>query len=217
MKIAIIGATGTIGQRITNEALERGHEVKALLRDPERIAKIELSHPKLSVAQVDIFDPASVAAAIADVDVVVNATGARAGDIRKFYVDSTNAVIEGVKRAGNKRLLVVGGAGSLEVAPQVFLADTPAFPEMALPIARAQRETLYIFRDSNIEWTFFSPSALIAPGRRTGKYRLGTDQLLTNDHGESYISAEDYAVALLDEIENPQFIRQRFTAVSLEK
>ncbi len=217
MKIAIIGATGTIGQRITNEALERGHEVKALARDPKKVAAGELSHPRLSVAEIDIFDPASIAQAIADVDVLVNATGARTGDIHKFYVDSTHAVIEGVKRAGNKRLLIVGGAGSLEVAPQVQLADTPAFPEFALPIARAQRETLYIFRDTNIEWTFFSPSALIAPGRRTGKYRLGTDQLLTNDQGESYISAEDYAVALLDEIEHPQFPRQRFTAVSLEK
>ncbi len=217
MKIAIIGATGTIGQRITNEALERGHEVKALLRDQERIAKIELSHPKLSVAQVDILDPASVAAAVADVDVVVNATGARAGDIRKFYVDSTNAVIEAVKRTGSKRLLVVGGAGSLEVAPGMLLVNIPEFREEWKPGANAQVETLVIYRSSAIDWTFFSPSALIMPGRRTGKYLLGTDQLLTNDQGESYISAEDYAVALLDEIENPQFIRQRFTAVSLEK
>jgi uncharacterized protein len=141
-----------------------------------------------------------------------------AGVIHTFYVNSTKAVIEGVKRAnGNKRLIVVGGAGSLNVAPGVQLVDTPTFPKVARPTSLAQRETLDILRASDIAWTFFSPSEHITPGRRTGKYRLGTDQLLTNDEGESFISMEDYAVALLDEIEQPRFIRQRFTAVSLEK
>ncbi|MFL5692179.1 MAG: NAD(P)-dependent oxidoreductase [Ktedonobacteraceae bacterium] len=215
MKIALLGASGRIGQRIILEALVRGHEVKALVRNPE---SFPIAHPRLMVARVDIFDPASVAEAISDSDVVVNATGAGRSDPHTFFVNSTKAVIEGVKRAGgSKRLIVVGGAGSLEVAPGVQLVDTPTFPDAARPTSKAQRETLDILRSSDIDWTFFSPSAHIAPGRRTGKYRLGTDRLLTNDEGESFISMEDYAVALLDEIEKPRFIRQRFTAVSLEK
>ena len=215
MKIALLGASGRVGQRITMEALVRGHEVKALVRKPERFP---IAHPRLTVARVDIFDLASVAEAIADSDVVMNATGAGGSDPHTFFVNSSKAVIEGVKRAGgNKRLIVVGGAGSLEVAPGVQLVDTPGFPNAARPISQAQRKTLDILRASDIAWTFFSPSEHIVPGRRTGKYRLGTDQLLTNDEGESFISLEDYAVALLDEIEKPRFTRQRFTAVSLEK
>lgn len=215
MKIALLGASGRIGQRITLEALVRGHEVKALVRHPETYP---IAHPCLTVARVDIFDPARVAEAITDSDVVVNATGAGGSDPHTFFINSTKAVIEGVKRSsGSKRLIVVGGAGNLEVAPGIQLVDTPTFSRVARPTSKAQGETLDILRASDIDWTFFSPSEHIAPGRRTGKYRLGTDQLLTNDEGESFISMEDYAFALLDEIEKPQFIRQRFTAVSLEK
>ncbi|HEU5381630.1 MAG TPA: NAD(P)-dependent oxidoreductase [Ktedonobacteraceae bacterium] len=215
MKIAIFGASGTIGQRITLEALERGHEVIALSR---RATGFPIAHSHLHVVQVDILDPASVAQAIRDADVVVNATSGRASaDVHEFYIRSTQSTIEGVKQAGDKRLLVVGGAGSLEIAPGTQLVDTPDFPAAWRPGASAQRDTLALYRVSDIDWTFFSPSALIAPGRRTGNYRLGTDYLLTNEQGESYISAEDYAVALLDEIEHPQFLRKRFTAVSLEK
>lgn len=215
MKIAIFGASGTIGQRIALEALVRGHEVVALSRSAEGFP---IAHPRLRVVKADILDPASVARASEDVDVVVNATSGRASaDVYDFYMRSTRATIEGVKRARHKRLIVVGGAGSLEVAPGTQLVDTPDFPAAWRPGAMAQRDTLELYRASDIYWSFFSPSTLIAPGRRTGKYRLGTDQLLTNEQGESYISAEDYAVALLDEIEHPQFIRKRFTAVSLEK
>ncbi|QBD75290.1 NAD(P)-dependent oxidoreductase [Ktedonosporobacter rubrisoli] len=217
MKIALFGASGTIGQRITLEALVRGHEVKALTRHPENFP---IAHPRLTVARADVLDASSVAEAVKGADVVVNATGADRNDnVDKmaFFVESTKAVIEGVKRAGAARLITVGGAGSLEVAPGVLLADTPEFPDIFKPTANAQRASLDIYRGADLNWTFFSPSALIVPGRRTGKYRTGTDQLLSNDQGESYISAEDYAVALLDEIEHPQFERRRFTAVSLEK
>src|SRR5438876_1926105 len=118
----------------------------------------------MTVARVDIFDPASIAEAITDADVVVNATGARGIDTHNFFVNSTHEVIEGVKRAGgNKRLIVVGGAGSLEVAPNVQLVDTPSFSDVARPTSRAQRETLDILRASGIDWTFFSPSATIKP------------------------------------------------------
>jgi uncharacterized protein len=215
MKIALFGASGTIGQRITLEALVRGHEVKALVRNLEGFP---IAHPRLTIAKVDMLDHASIAGEIADADVVVNATsGHKNPNARTFFLDSTHALIEGVKLAGGKRLIVVGGAGSLEVAPGMLLVNIPEFREEWKPTANAQAETLVMYRSSDIDWTFFSPSALIMPGKRTGKYHRGTDQLLKNDQGESYISAEDYAFALLDEIEYPQAIRQRFTAVSLEK
>lgn len=214
MNIGLFGASGMIGQRVTLEALVRGHEVTSLahhLGGP-------IQHPRLSEQLVDIFDPGSIVAAIADTDVVVNATSGRKSlDLHAFYVDSTQTLIEAFERAGEKRLIVVGGAGSLEVAPGLLLKDTPEFPAAAKPTGDAQAETLVMYRASAIAWTFFSPSRVIQPGRRTGKYRRGGDQLLTNDQGESYISAEDYAYALLDEIEQPRAIRQRFTAVSLEK
>lgn len=214
MNIAVFGAGGTIGQRITLEALVRGHEVKALVR---HLDGFPIAHPRLSIMKADILDPNNVAEVIADTDVVVNATsGNNQTDPRAFYLDSARATAEGTARAG-KRLIVVGGAASLEVAPGVMLIDTPDFPEAWKGAALPMIETLSIYRASESNWTFFSPSALIMPGKRTGKYRRGTDQLLTNDQGESYISAEDYAFALLDEIEHPQAIRQRCTAVSLEK
>jgi putative NADH-flavin reductase len=217
MKIAILGASGTIGQRILSEALGRGHEVKALLRATKDFVIV---HPQLKVDVVDLFDADSIADGTADVEVVINATGAgRSGvvDVQQFFVDSTRAIIEGIKRAGDKRVIVVGGAGSLEVEPGVQLVDTPQFPDVAKPTAKAQSETLDMYRASDIDWTFFSPSATIRPGRRTEKYRTGKDQLLRNEQGESYISAEDYAYALLNEVEHPQYRRQRFTAVSLER
>ncbi|HKT38950.1 MAG TPA: NAD(P)H-binding protein [Ktedonobacterales bacterium] len=215
MNIGLFGASGMIGQRITLEALVRGHEVKSLAHHPD---DGPITHPRLTVEQVDIFDPGAILAAIADTDVVVNATSGRKSlDTHAFYVDSTQALIEAFGRAGEKRLIVVGGAGSLEVAPGHLLKDTPDFPAAARPTADAQAETLVMYRASTIVWTFFCPSRMIQPGRRTGKYRRGGDQLLTNDQGESFISVEDYAFALLDEIEQPQAIRKRFTAVSLEK
>lgn len=214
MKIGLFGANGMIGQRITLEALVRGHEVKSLAHHLNAL----ITHPRLSVEQVDILDPSSSAGAIGATDVVVNATSGRNSlDLHAFYIDSTQALISAFAHAGEKRLIVVGGAGSLEVAPGVRLKDTPDFPAAAKPTADAQGETLDMYRASAIAWTFFSPSQVIRPGRRTGAYRRGADQLLTNDQGESYISVEDYAFALLDEIEQPRAIRQRFTAVSLEK
>ncbi|MBA2680820.1 MAG: NAD(P)-dependent oxidoreductase [Ktedonobacteraceae bacterium] len=211
---SVLGASGTIGQRIVFEALERGHEVKALVRNPENVS---LTNSRLSVALVDIFNPESIFQAIVDADVVVNATGPAGSDPQSFFTNSTNAVIHALEKSEGKRLLVVGGAGTLEVAPGVKLVETAEFPEELRSLARAQGNTLTQYRSSNINWTFFSPAAIIVPGKRTAKYRLGKDQLVANDQGESYISAEDYAVVLLDEIEHPQFLNQRFTAASLEK
>jgi putative NADH-flavin reductase len=154
MKIALLGASGRIDQCITLEAL---------VRHPE---SFPIAHPHLTVAHVDIFDPGSVAAAITDSDVVMYAMGLGRSDPHPFYIYSTKAVIEGMKRAGgNKRLIVVGGAGSLGVAPGVQLVDTPTFPKVARPTSLSQCESLDILRASDIAWTFFSPSEHIVPSR----------------------------------------------------
>jgi putative NADH-flavin reductase len=210
MKIAVFGASGMIGQRITQEALARGHQVTALVRHPE---KVTASHPNLTTQAADALDPASVAAAVAGHDVVVSSISPN-GQQPAVLVDSAHSLLEGIERAGVRRLIVVGGAGSLEVAPGLQLVDSPEFPAAWRPGALAHRDGLNVYRQSTapVDWTFFSPPNFIAPGERTGQYRLGTDQLVTDDKGESRISAEDYAVALLDEIETPRFARQRFTA-----
>ncbi len=129
-------------------------------------------------------------------------------------VDAARAQIAGLKAAGVKRLIVVGGAGSLEVAPGVQVVDTPEFPAAWKGIALAHRDALEVYRKEGgeLEWTYFSPPALIEPGERTGKFRVGSDQLLVDGTGQSQISAEDYAIALLDEVETPRHVRKRFTA-----
>lgn len=217
MKIALFGASGTIGQQIAHEALAQGFDVVALVRNAEIFPVI---HAQLTLAAVNIFDPVSIAQVIEDCDVVVNATSAQntQKETLALFVESTQAIIDGVKQAGGKkRLLVVGGAGRLTVASDQASGNAGERPDAWIAVPHMQDEQLQILRDSSINWTYFSPSATIQPGRRTGQYRLGTDQLLTNDQGESYISAEDYAVALVDEIVHPQFERRRFTAVSLGK
>jgi hypothetical protein len=121
-------------------------------------------------------------------------------------------LLAGLKEAEVRRLIVVGGAGSLEVAPGVQLVDTAEFPSAWMAIALAHRDVIPILKESDLEWTYFSPAAFIEPGERTGKVRLGGTRLVTNDRGESRISAEDYAVALVGELENPQHIQKQFTA-----
>jgi putative NADH-flavin reductase len=134
-------------------------------------------------------------------------------DVYEQLIASYRNIIAGVKATDVARLLVVGGAGSLEVASGVQLVDTPEFPEPWKPASLAGREVLYILREeTELNWTYLSPSMMIAPGERTGEFRLGTEQLLTDETGESHISVEDYAVAMIDELEEPKHIRQRFTA-----
>ncbi len=209
MKIALFGASGTIGQRIAQEALRRGHQVTAIVRDP---AGVQISDPQLTVTQGNVLDPANVAQVAAGHDVVVSAISPR-GQSLQAVPDAAHSLLDGVKRAGVKRLVIVGGVGSLEVAPGLRLADTPDFPAAWKGIAQAHHEALDVYRqNSDVDWAYASSAAFIAPGERTGTYRLGTDQLVTDEKGESRISAEDFAVALLDEIEQPRFSRQRFTA-----
>lgn len=209
MKIAIFGASGRIGSRIVNEALSRGHEVTAIARHPENY-KIEKPH--LRVARGNLFNTQDVEAAVFDHDAVVCAYNFTRGAQPSTFSEITTPLLNGLKQAGVKRLLIVGGAGSLEVSPGVQLVDTPDFPPAYKPAALAHREALKIYQqEKDIEWTYLSPAAEIVPGERTGKFRTGKDQLITATDGHSLISMEDYAVAVIDELETPMHIRERFT------
>ncbi len=200
MKIALIGATGHVGSRLTAELLKRGHQVTGIVRNPEG------QNPRDGVALVhgDVTDDVALAKLVTGHDAVIHAV--------RFVNTDAHQVIAAVKRAGVKRLLVVGGAGSLEVAPGVALVDTPGFPAEYKAEALAGREFLNtLVGESELEWTFLSPSAFFGPGERTGRFRLGENRLLTGADGQSRISTEDYAIALVDELERPQHSRSRFT------
>lgn len=207
MNIVVYGA-GMIGLRTIQEALNRGHRVTAIVRNPSRLT---LTHPNLTIKEGDMLDADDVARAVAGHDAVVNATRQPTGKPGQSFSDAARALIDGLTRAGVRRLIVVGGAGGLEVAPGLQLVDSPDFPPAWRPGALALRDALDVYRASSLDWTYFSPAGMIAPGQRTGHYRTGKDQLVTDEKGESRISAEDYAVALLDELERPRFVRQRFT------
>lgn len=212
MKIAIFGVSGMIGQRIAAEALRRGHSVTGIVRDPGRVT---LSDDNLHVVQGNVLDPAQVAELVAGHDVVVISVQpqfARGETDTQMFVQAAHSAHEGLQQAGVDRLIVVGGAGSLEVAPGVQLVDTPEFPADWKPLAKGLSDALNVYRTfDDLDWTFVSPAALIEPGDRTGTYRTGRDQLVADEQGQSRISAEDYAVAILDEIEQPSFVQQRFT------
>jgi putative NADH-flavin reductase len=199
MKVALIGASGNGGSRLLAELSGRGHEVTAIARDPSKIAIL----PHVSAQKGDVFDKPGLVRLLKGHDAVISAV--------HFTASDPKLLIEAVKEAGVKRYFVVGGAGSLEVAPGVKLIDTPQFPAAHKAEATKGGEFLELLRkDKELDWTFLSPSAVIAPGERTGKFRLGKDQLLTHDKG-SNISWEDYAIAAVDELEKPAHIRERFT------
>lgn len=209
MKIAVFGAGGRIGSRIVTEALNRGHDVTAVVRKPETYTTI---HEHLKVAKGDIFETQSVEGAVFDHDAVVNSYSPTGGAAPSTLFELVFPLAAGLKQAGVKRLIVVGGAGSLEVAPGVQLVDAPNFPAEYKAVSLAHRDALKAWQKiDDIDWTFASPSAEIEPGERTGKFRIGTTQLLSDENGRSHISMEDYAVAIINEIENPQFIKKQFT------
>jgi putative NADH-flavin reductase len=210
MRIAIIGASGFIGSFVRDEAVARGHLVTAIVRHPE---KITVQNPRLTVVKADILKD-KVDELVKGHDGVISAynPGWKNPDIYNEQIEGYKRIISGVKKSGIKRLLVVGGAGSLEVAPGLQVLDTASFSEQVKKGVLATREVLYMLKkEKELEWTFFSPAASITPGERTGHYRVGKDQLLKNKEGESKISTQDYAVAMLDELEHPQHIRERFT------
>ena len=209
MKIAVFGAGGRIGSRVVTEALNRGHNVTAVVRHPEDYTN-ERSH--LRVAKGDLFDSQDVEAAAFDHDAVVCAYNYTNGATPSSIPELATPLLNGLKQAHVKRLLIVGGAGSLEVSPGLQLVDTPDFPAQYKPAALAHREALKIYqKEKEIEWTYVCPAAEIAPLERTGNFRTGTNKLLVDENGRSFISMEDFAVAIIDEIMNPQHIRERFT------
>jgi putative NADH-flavin reductase len=205
LKIALFGATGMIGARIAAEAARRGHQVTALARNP---ARVPTDVANLQAAQADLLDATSVAAASSGHDVVASAYAPPQDDLAAL-AQATRSLVEGVRAAGLKRVVVVGGAGSLEVAPGKQLVDTDSFPAAYKPIALAHRDAFDYYRGvTDLDWTFFAPAALIAPGERTGKFRTGANTLLADAQGNSRISAEDYAIAFVDELEQGRFVRQ---------
>jgi len=210
MKIALIGASGFVGSALLMEALDRGHEVTAIVRHPEKLT----AHPKLRAQKGDIYNEDEVTRLVRGHDAVISAfnPGWSNPEIYSLQIQGTRAIINGVKKAGIKRLRFVGGAGSLEVKPGVQAVDLPEFPAEYKQGALATREALNMLRkESGLDWSFLSPSADLALGMRTGKFRLGTDRMLSDVNGQSRISTGDYAVAMIDEVEKPAHIRQRFT------
>ena len=210
MKIALIGASGMVGSAIRDEALSRGHQVTAIVRNPD---KISVKNPSLTVKKGDVLE-GKVDELVRGQDAVISAYNPGwsnpniADDTIKAYI----AIVNGVKKAGVKRLLVVGGAGSLEASPGVQLIDTMQVPDLIRSAILALREVLYTLRkEQDLDWTFLSPAANFTQGERTGHFRLGKDQVVKDDRGESKISVRDYAVAMVDELEKPQHSRQRFT------
>jgi uncharacterized protein len=200
MKIAVIGASGNAGSRISAELARRGHSVTAIARNPEKIA----AQANVTPTRGDVMDQAGLARLLAGHDAAISSVHFLASDPAKL--------IGAAKESKVGRYLVVGGAGSLEVAPGVRLVTTPGFPVAYKAEAEKGAAFLDLLRaETELNWTFLSPSALFTAGERTGKFRLGNDQLLTSADGKSSISFEDFAVALADEIERPAHIRQRFT------
>jgi putative NADH-flavin reductase len=208
VRLLIFGSTGSLGSRITREALRRGHAVTAVVRDPSR--QVE---PGVEVEIGDVTDPNSVARLAPGHDVVISAVGGVAAGDPELVVRAARALVEGVPGADGARLAVVGGAGSLEVEPGVQLVDSPDFPEAWKAGSLAQRDALEIYRAQagELDWTYLSPADVIEPGERTGRYVTGLDQLVVDDSGASRISIEDYAVAFIDELESPKHRRRRFT------
>jgi len=205
MKVVLFGASGMIGSRILQELVSRGHQVTAVVRNPEKVTATGVT-----VVKGDVTDAASVAAAAHGAEAAISAYAPPHTAVGTVLT-ATRSLVAGLDTAGVKRVLVVGGAGSLEVAPGVQLVDAPDFPQEWKGIALAHRDVLAILKASDLEWTYLSPAAFIQPGERTGKFRLGGKQLVTDEKGESRISAEDYAVALVDELESPKHVRQQFT------
>jgi putative NADH-flavin reductase len=211
MKIALIGATGFVGSKILAEALQRGHEVTALVRSPSKVAP----QPRLAVVAADATDTAQLTRVIAGHDAFVSAYNGPRGqaDFRERYLAGTRAVVSAAKQAGVKRLLWVGGAGSLFVAPGVQLVDTPQFPAEYRTEAQAGRDAMNLIgQERGLDWTFVSPAALLQPGPRTGKFRLGGDTVLMDGDRPGHISVDDLAVAIVDELETPRHVQRRFTA-----
>lgn len=203
MKIVLYGATGKAGSRILTELESRGHQVTAAVRNPAKLPA------NVAGKQDDLSDVNHTAQTIAGADAVVSAYGPPA-DNTDLLVGATKMLADAMRLAGVPRLIVVGGAGSLEVAPGVTLLASGKLPSRVVPIATSHTKALEVLRGSGINWTCLSPAGSFQPGERTGKFRLGKDSLIVGADGQSRISMEDYAIALADELEKPAHERARF-------
>lgn len=213
MKIALIGATGFVGSAILKEALDRGIEVTAIVRHPEKIK----AQDHLTIVKGDVKESDKLSEAIKGNDVVVSAynAGWTNPDLYNEFLNGSQSIQKAVKKSGVKRYIVIGGAGSLFIAPDIQLVDTPEFPEAWKPGALSARDYLNVLKnEKELDWTFVSPAIEMNegnPGERTGVYRTGLDNPVFDANHKSYISVFDLAVAIVDEVENPKHIRQRFT------
>ena len=214
MKIALIGASGLVGSAVLQEATTRGHEVTAIARDTQKIA---VENNKVKIVKADATNIEATAQVIKDHDAVISAfnAGWTNPNLYDDFLNGSRNIQQAVKQSGVKRFLVVLGAGSLHVQPGVQLVDTPQFPEEYKPGASAARDYLNELKEeTELDWTALSPAIEFHPGvphERKGKYRVGTDEPVFDANGKSTISAEDLAVAIIDELENPKYIKQRFT------
>jgi putative NADH-flavin reductase len=200
MKVALIGASGNVGSKILSEALDRGHDVTGIVRNPGQLTP----RPGMTARRGDVNDTAGLAALLSGHEAVISSV--------RFLSMGARMLLAAIGSARVNRLLVVGGAGSLEVAPGIQLVDTPDFPPEYKSEALAGCDFLAVLREErSLDWTFLSPSALFVSGTRTGIFRLGKERLLTASDGRSWISQEDFAIALIDELETPRHVRERFT------
>jgi len=207
MKIAILGANGNVGKVLVEEAVSRGYEVLALVRDKSKANFKE----GISVLEADAFDKASLVQAFHGIDVVVSAYGPKNGSEADLVVATRN-LIDAAKEAQIGRFLMVGGAGGLLVAEGIRLVDTGNLPEAWLPIVNAHIDALKLFENEEaLNWTVLRPAAFFEAGERTGKFRVGKDYLLADSEGNSRISFQDYAIALFDELKKSEFNKQAFT------
>jgi putative NADH-flavin reductase len=209
MRLIVFGANGALGRRLVMECLERGIEVTAAVRD---VSRLEGAAREINVVAADATDPAAVAAVAAGHDAALSAVTQHSHP--QILIDVASTLLEGLSQAGVPRLVVAGGAGSLYVEDGLRLMDTPDFHDEWKPEAQAQADALDAYRaaDTDVDWVYVSPGALLEPGERTGEYRVGGDRLLTADDGHSRITMEDFAIAMVDEAVEPQHSRDRFTA-----
>lgn len=207
MDIVVFGASGRVGSAIVEEALRRKHDVTAAVRRPEAFG---IQHERLQVVAADVLDPASVAAAVRGHGEVISAFGPASGQ-ENDLLKAAESLLEGLRTAGVERLIVVGGAGSLKTESGEWLMDTADFPESFRALAAAHAHAYEIYSGSELDYTYLSPPSALIAGRRTGQFRIGLDRLIVDEDGRSSISIEDFAVAVVDELEEGNFSRARFT------
>jgi len=214
MKVALIGASGFVGSQVLKELVDRGHQVTSITRNPDKVVS---AHSLVTSVKGDVLNSDEVANLVAGHDAVISAynPGWTNPDLRNEFLKGAQSIQAGVRQSGVKRLLVVGGAGSLEVAPGVQLVDTPQFPEEYKAGAGAARDYLNILKnETELDWTFLSPAIEMHQGTsgvKKGSYKTGLDNPVFDERGRSILSVEDLALAIVDEIEQPKFVRKRFT------